>query len=106
MRGDGRSKGCFWRVRCISAPLKSTLATSESLGLNRENVAVHFRVLEDRFSARRLLSSFSQAKRLRSGPPNPIERAFRNGDPGRTSIAGPKRTHKAKKSREQHQRIF
>ena len=53
------SKGCFWRVRFLLCPLRFALKTPESPKVNWENVAVHVRVLDDRFSARRLLRSLS-----------------------------------------------
>ena len=66
VRGNGRPKGCFWRVRFPLCPLRFVLKTPDNLRINGENSAVHFRVLDDRFSARRLLCSFS-ASRMTEG---------------------------------------
>ena len=58
VRANGRPTGCFWRVRFFSAPFRFALQNIWKLRMNWENCAVHSRVLDDRFSARRLLRSF------------------------------------------------
>ena len=52
-------KGVFGESVFFSVPLRFALKTLEILRINREKRAVHFCVLNDRFSARRLLHSFS-----------------------------------------------
>ena len=44
-------KGTFGESVFFSAPSRFPLKTLENLRMYRENVAVHFRVLDDRFSA-------------------------------------------------------
>ena len=58
--GNGRPKGCFGESIFFSRPLRLALNTSESLRIDGERVVVHFRALDGRFSAQRLLRSFSR----------------------------------------------
>ena len=64
MRGNGRLKGCFWRVRFFSAPVRFALKTSESLKWEEKKRTLQNTLLDDRFSARRLLRSFGAPPRL------------------------------------------
>ena len=58
MRRNGRPKGCFWRVRFISAPLRFTLQTLENLNGAEKKRTLQNTLLDDHFSARRLRRSF------------------------------------------------
>ena len=58
VRGNGRPKGCFWRVRFFSAPLRFALKTPENLKWEEKKRTLQNTLLGDRFSARRLLRSF------------------------------------------------
>ena len=75
-------KACFRQsvfFSAESAPLRFALEISENLGINGENVAVHFRVLDDRFSARRLFRSFSAPpKNVRSPNHHYFSKKYRN----------------------------
>ena len=61
---NGCPKGLFWRVRFfLLCPIRFALKAPESLRNNVENFfAVHFRVLDDLFSARRLLRSLAHTQ--------------------------------------------
>ena len=59
VRGNGRPKGCFWRVRLFSAPLRFALKASENLKAIEKKQTLQNTFLDNRFSARRLLRSFS-----------------------------------------------
>ena len=55
---NGRAKGCFWRVRFLSAPLRFALTTLENLNGAEKKRALQNTLLDDHFSARRLRRSF------------------------------------------------
>ena len=57
MRRNGCPKGCFWRVRSFSAPLRFARATHEKLkGAEKSGLSKNT-LLDKSFSARRLLRS-------------------------------------------------
>ena len=58
VRGNGRLKGCFWRVRFFSAPGRFALKTPENLKWEEKKRTPQNTLLDDRFPARRLLRSF------------------------------------------------
>ena len=58
VQGNGRLKGCFWRVRFFSAPVRFALKTPENLKWEEKKRTLQNTLLDDRFSARRLLHSF------------------------------------------------
>ena len=62
VRRNGCPNGCFWRIRFFSVPLKFALKESENLEGHRINGLSKNTLLDNRFSARRLLRSFG-------GPP-------------------------------------
>ena len=50
-RRNGRPKGCFWRVRFLSAPLRFALKTLENLKGAKEKRTLQNTLSDDRFSA-------------------------------------------------------
>ena len=50
--------GVFWRVRFFSAPVRFALKTPENLKWEAKKRTLQNTLLDDRFSARRLLRSF------------------------------------------------
>ena len=58
VRRNGCPKGCFWRVRFFSAPLRFSGVKEQTLRGQRRNGLSRNILLDKRFSARRLLRSF------------------------------------------------
>ena len=81
MRGNGRPKGCFWRVRFFSAPVRFALKTPDNLKWEEKKQTLQNTLLDDRFSARRLLRSFG-------APPMDLGRNFLRGVCCAASLGG------------------
>ena len=64
VRRNGCLKGNLWRVRFFAAPLRFVLTTSENLkGAEKKRLSKNT-LLDDRFSARRLLRSFGASPQI------------------------------------------
>ena len=69
LQRSSRPKGCFWRVRFFSANLRFALKAPENLGGGgvEKKRTLQNNLLDDRFSARRLLRSFGVLPQRNSG---------------------------------------
>ena len=77
VRGNGRPKGRFWRVRFFSAPVRLALKTPENLEWEEKRRTLQNTLLDDRFSEGSIQLPISSTPRwlwpqvLLAGPPLP-----------------------------------